>query len=183
MSVAEPQLQRIPMSWDDYLALPEHPRAEWVDGVVVMTPQAGYRHQGVVGAITRLLMEALPQLVTYPGGNVRLPRNRVRIPDVVVFGERQSGTFSETTPILAVEVLSPSTRGEDLLRKAPEYAEAEIDQLWLVDLEARWIEVSSNVEGRWELLERVDDQRPTAEVSLGEHGNVSLDLVELLGVT
>lgn len=36
-------------------------------------------------------------------------------------------------------------------------------------------------EGRWELLERVDDQRPVSEVVVGEHGSVALDLPHLLG--
>lgn len=32
MSVAEHGLQRLRMSWEDYLLLPEKPKAEWVDG-------------------------------------------------------------------------------------------------------------------------------------------------------
>jgi len=56
----------------------------------------------------------------------------VRVPDVLVFRERVDDTLVTETPLLVVEVLSPSTRSEDTIRKAPEYAGA--GQFWVVDL-------------------------------------------------
>ena len=64
------------------------------------------------------------------------------------------------TPIVVVEVLSPSTQSEDLLRKGPEYAEAGIAQYWFVDVDARAIEVHENVEGRWESVAVIDATAP-----------------------
>lgn len=175
-----PTLERRRMSWEDYLALPQHPHAEWVDGEVVVTPSASFAHQRVSRRVANLLEAHLPRLFVVEAVNLRLPGNRVRIPDIVVVPDGDHGVFVETTPVLVVEILSSSTRGEDMMRKGPEYAAAGIEQYWLVDLDDRWLEVSANVDGRWELVARVDEHRPTGEVVVGEHGTVPLDLAHLL---
>ena len=44
-----PALERLHMSWEEYLRLPDQPKAEWVDGeVVVLMSPVGYDHGGVV---------------------------------------------------------------------------------------------------------------------------------------
>ncbi len=175
-------LLRVPMSYEEYQALPEHPRAEWVDGIVVMSP-AGPRpaHQHAARRLANLLDDALPDLEVIEGVSVALPRNRERLPDVAVFGEgRRTELPIVETPVLVVEVLSASTRREDLLRKGPEYAEAGISQYWVVDLDARTIEVQRNVDGRWQLLVVVDDAGPVAGVPVGKHGTVTIDLGAVL---
>lgn len=176
-------LQRIPMSYEEYQALPEHPRAEWVDGVVVFMSPLGARpaHQRAARRLAELIEDALPELDVIESVGIALPRNRERLPDVVAFAEvpRTELPIVET-PILVAEVLSRSTRREDLLRKAPEYGEAGISQYWVVDIDARTIEVQANVAGRWELLVVVDDANPSADVVVGEHGIVTVDLVAVL---
>ena len=45
-------------------------------------------------------------------------------------------------PLLVVEVLSPSTRAKDLDRKLRDYKGlASVREIWLVDSEARWVQV------------------------------------------
>ena len=51
-----------------------------------------------------------------------------------------SGYWSEA-PNLAVEILSPSTRRKDLLRKPTHYFSAGVQELWLIDGEERTIHV------------------------------------------
>lgn len=175
--VAVEELQRIPMSWEEYLATPEHPRHEWVDGVVVVSPDPGWRHQRIARMLANLV-DAVEGLYGSTSGNVRLPADRVRIPDAYAT-TRPEGLFVER-PVLVVEVLSPSTRSEDLLRKAPEYAEAGIAQLWLVDPDARTLEVQRLVDGRWQPHARLDDATPQAEIAIEPHGVVAVDLLDLL---
>lgn len=170
-------LQRIPMSWEEYLATPEHPRHEWVDGVVVVSPDPVWRHQRVAMKLA-MSFEAVDGLFGSISGNIRLPGNRVRIPDAYATTQPE-GLFIER-PVLVAEVLSPSTRSEDLLRKAPEYAAAGIAQFWTVDPEHRTLEVHALVEGRWEPLAAFDDRTPTGEVAIGRHGVVRVDLLDLL---
>lgn len=173
-------LERIPMSWEEYLALPEQPTAEWVDGVVVVSPHASNAHQRAVMRLA-LLVDGLNGQVALPGANVRLPRNRVRIPDVVLPRVQEDGLFVETPPLIVMEVLSASTRAEDTMRKSGEYAAAGIEQYWVVDPELRRIDVFRNVEGEWELLRHLDEAAPTGSVDVGDAGEVQLDLATILG--
>jgi Uma2 family endonuclease len=173
-------LERIPMSWEDYLRTPAYPKHEWVDGVCVVSPLASYAHQSVVRRLANLWEAALPGLFVYDGGNVRLPRHRVRIPDVVAFAAREEGVFNESTPELVAEVLSPSTRAEDTMRKSREYAEGGIDQYWVVDPELRRIDVFVNREGEWEPVLHVDDATRTGTVAVEPHGEVTVDLATVL---
>jgi Uma2 family endonuclease len=53
------------------------------------------------------------------------------------------------TPLLAVEILSPSTASRDRGKKRRIYLEAGIEEYWIVDIDARLIE-------RW----RIGNERP-----------------------
>jgi Uma2 family endonuclease len=78
-----------------------------------------------------------------------------------------------------MEVLSPSTRPADTIRKSMEYAEGGVGQYWVVDPDLRAIDMWRNVEGEWELLARLDEEHPTAEVELAGV-SVPLDLRSIL---
>lgn len=173
-------LQRLRMSYDEWWALPEKPKAEWVDGEVVVSPPAAFRHGEVAGNVLVLLRASLPSLVTVHEVGVQLPRNRVRIPDVCVVDHRPDGTLVTNPPVVVVEVLSPSTRGEDMLRKTTDYRLGGISQYWLVDPDAREITVLGNAGDDWEVLLRVDREHPVGEVEVVDHGVVRLDLDALL---
>jgi len=175
------ELQRLRMSYDEWLALPERPKAEWVDGEVVVHALPSPDHADAQYEVERLLRDSLHGVRIYHEVGVQLPRNRVRIPDVMVVPTRPEGFIATETPILVVEVLSPSTRTEDTIRKSAEYAGAGIGQYWLVDQELRTVTVLRNVEGAWEELVRLDESLPRAAVEVGEHGSVDLRLATLLG--
>lgn len=176
MSVAEEGLQLSRMSWEDYLLLPEKPKAEWVDGEVVVSPPVGFDHGDAVGELLVRLRGSLPGLHAVTEVGVHLPRNRLRAPDLMVVTRRPEGRWVTDAPVLVVEVLSPSTRSEDTMRKAPEYLAAGIGQFWVVDPEARSIDVFEAVEGEWRRLLRLDAAMPAGEVDVAGHGTVPLDL-------
>lgn len=110
---------------------------------------------------------------------LRMSRS-LRGPDVMVVDHRLAEKWVTDPPVLVAEVLSRSTRAEDLLRKSREYAEAGVGQYWTVDPDARLIEVSELEDGEWRLLVRVDEALPSAEVRVGEYGVVPLDLADVL---
>lgn len=180
MLSTEPGLQRLRMSWEEYLLLPEKPKAEWVDGEVVVSPPVGEPHGIATANVIFTIKTALSQLRVMTEVGVWLPRNRLRAPDVMVTTAPTTTMWVEDAPVLVVEVLSPSTRSEDTMRKGPEYLAAGIGQYWVVDPDARAIDVFENVDGVWELLLRLDAGRLAGEVVVGDHGTVPLVLDEIL---
>lgn len=176
----EEPLRRVRMSWEEYLALPEWPRAEWVDGEVVQLMAPPVFDHGVAQAqLAALLIPRLPECYLAAEAYLVLPRNRVRLPDLMLVAERPDDGWVRTAPLLVVEILSPSTRSEDTIRKSMEYAEGGAGQYWVVDPDLRAIDLWRNADGEWELLARVDDDHPTAEVELAGV-TVPIDLREIL---
>jgi Uma2 family endonuclease len=163
----EEPLRRVRMSWEEFLELPEWPRAEWVDGEVVLLMAPPVFDHGMAQAqLAALLVPRLPDCYLATEGYLVLPRDRVRLPDLMVVAERPADGWVRTAPMLVVEILSWSTRPEDTIRKSMEYAEGGVGQYWVVDPELRAIDAWRNVDGEWDLLARVDDDHPTAEVEL-----------------
>ncbi|WP_244931921.1 Uma2 family endonuclease [Nocardioides sp. W7] len=176
----EDPLRRVRMSWEEFLELPEWPRAEWVDGEVVMlVAPPVFDHGTAQTQLTLLLAPLFPDCWVVPGVFLALPCNRVRLPDLMLVAERPADGWVRAAPILVVEVLSPSTRSEDTIRKSMEYAEGGAQQHWVVDPDLRAIDLWRNVDGEWTLLARVDDDRPTAEVELAGV-TVPIDLRQIL---
>lgn len=180
MSVAEPGLQRLRMSWEDYLALPDRPKAEWVDGEVVVSPPVGPQHGVAVLALAQRIREGLPDLLVMTEVGVALPANRLRAPDLMAVTSWPEAAWVTEVPVLVVEVLSPSTRSEDLVRKSTEYLAAGVGQYWIVDPEAGVVVVSGRSGGGWETISRLDATTPTAEVAVPPHGVVTIDRGEIL---
>ncbi|MGH3830009.1 MAG: Uma2 family endonuclease [Pseudonocardiaceae bacterium] len=115
-------------------------RYELLDGILVVSPAPGVWHQEVVFALARALHATCPpelHVVIAPfewrGG-----RRTALQPDVLVarHGDllaAEGGKYLGAPPVLAVEVLSPSTRRIDRLSKLSAYEEAGVASYWLVD--------------------------------------------------
>lgn len=177
--VEEP-LRRVRMSWEEYLELPEQPRAEWVDGeaVIRVTPPV-WGHGTAQSRLAALLLNVFPEGHVAAEAFLVLPRNRVRLPDLMMVEEPPADGWVRTPPLLIVEVLSPSTRSEDTIRKAADYARGGAGQYWIVDPDLRTIDAFRLVDGEWEQIAHVDDKHPTADVEL-VGVTVPLDLEAIL---
>ncbi len=175
-------LQRIPMSWDQYVKLPERPRAEWVNGVaVIMNAPPTFGHGDSAVRLAVALANALPDLYVVSEVRLWVAEDILRLPDVMVTDSRPQNDWAVATsepPLMVAEVLSPSTRSEDVIVKALEYARAGIGQYWILDLEQRTLEVLRNVEGAWHRLAILDEDDPELTVVLADLP-VSLDLRQL----
>jgi Uma2 family endonuclease len=176
----EEKLIRRRMSLEEYLNLPEGDRSEYLDGFVIMAPQARVMHEAVVYQVVRLLGDAFPGAWPLPGANVLTIRDGHRIPDVVLIRELEDVVWLATPPALVVEVLSRSTRDEDLLRKPTEYAEAGIGQYWIIDQQHRTLMVIDNDGGAPTIILELDDDHPGGEVQVADLGTVVIDLPALL---
>ena len=124
---------------DDLDRLPDDGlQYELADGVLLVSPAPVPSHQWVVGNLHLLLRTAQP-----PGLRVYLapldfrPTSRRSLqPDLLVVREQDVGRTNITRPLLlAVEVLSPSTRAKDLLLKRGLYEDSGVQSYWLVDPE------------------------------------------------
>ena len=132
------------LTWEQFLELldqDEYKTAELIDGqVVVGTPS--WLHQRIVTALIRLIgnwvaTESGRGEVTF-NPRVRITHNRGYLPDVVWYAEGRitaEGTQPDGPPDIAVEVLSPSTRAFDAVRKREDYARIGVGEFWLIDPE------------------------------------------------
>ncbi len=127
------------LTYEDLFDLPDDDRRyELIDGSLVVTPAPGTTHQLVVAAICRLLWGARRAgTVVLPAPVDFVPHPTTSLnPDVVVVEEGEMGEPRLTrTPLLVVEVLSPSSRRHDLGSKRLAYAAAGVPFYWLVDPE------------------------------------------------
>ncbi|MFT3901320.1 MAG: Uma2 family endonuclease [Gordonia sp. (in: high G+C Gram-positive bacteria)] len=122
---------------DDLDSMPDDGhRYELLDGVLVVSPSPRWVHQRVsVNLVTRLFAACPDDLeILHAPFDVVLAEDTVLQPDVLVV---RRSAFNERAlqgpPELAVEVLSPSTRGVDLFLKKDRLRRAECAHYWVVD--------------------------------------------------
>ena len=121
----------------DLDAMPDDGRRyELIDGVLIVTPAPVHLHQRMVLRLAILLVEACPddlEVLTAPF-DVALDDISILQPDVLV-ARRADFTKKDlpTAPLLAVEVLSPSTRRIDLTLKRSRYESAGCPSYWVLD--------------------------------------------------
>lgn len=126
-----------PLTWRDLETMPDDGhRYELVDGALVVTPAPSTDHQGVALALAVLLRGAcIPQLKVFMAPlAVLLAEDTELQPDVLV-ARRADLTHRNlpAAPVLAIEVLSPSTRLIDLNLKKARYEQAGCPSYWTVD--------------------------------------------------
>ncbi len=142
-----------PFTEDDLAAMPEDGhRYELVDGALIVTPAPNIRHQTCVTALVMLLYAARREehRVLVAPVDVRLSADTILQPDVVVASKTDfSEARLEGAPLLAVEVLSPSTRLTDLGTKRLVFEEAGVRAYWLADPDVPSLTVLHLEEGRY----------------------------------
>ena len=148
---------RTVLTYEDYVTLPNDGRRyEIHDGELSVTPAPTFRHQQV---ITRLLAILLGHVVAHDLGEVVpapitvvLADTSVVEPDIVYIAKERLSIVSargtiDGAPTLAIEVLSPSTTRIDRQTKKQLFERYSVPFYWIVDAEARVIEVYRAVSG------------------------------------
>ena len=171
--MAMPTRQETITTIEELLALPEDGlRHELLDGVHVVTPAPALPHQTVLGEVgfrLRKTLEGSDQLVVLhsPADIVLGPRTLVQ-PDLFVVKKQPGQLLREWSdvgiPVLAVEVLSPSTAARDRGRKRRIYQEAGVTEYWIVDLDARLVERWRPGDSRPEVVNEVLVWEPTGSI-------------------
>lgn len=144
------------VSYREFLELTENSeqRYELIDGVVYLPAAPVFRHQKTLGLLHLLLVDFIgesdtctPVLAPFDIRLVREPVRRKREPDeddlnvvqpdlVVICDYRKDLNEKDQywgVPDLAIEILSPSSRSKDSIKKVDLYMESGIKECWIVD--------------------------------------------------
>lgn len=136
-----------PWTEQEWATLPESMgRVELLDGALVVSPFPAAPHQRLVRNVARALEAAAPAgFEVFEGLNIRVGRDRIMIPDIVVLNEPglDANVFEPDTVALVVEVTSPSNAWVDRLVKPEAYACAGIPQFLRVDLDRTGTELGA----------------------------------------
>jgi Uma2 family endonuclease len=135
-------------TYKDLLSLPDGHRYEIIEGELYEMPSPNLDHATVVANIIALLIP----LVTRLGGrwftaplDVFFQGADPVQPDILAVLPGWQGHYEkrglEGAPDLVVEVLSPSSRGYDMLMKRSLYARAGVREYWIADPVARTLEI------------------------------------------
>ena len=140
----------------EYDLLPEGFPAQLIEGQLVRDPSPAFGHQRVALAIAEKLKRLVgPQRIGIAPIDIVLDDFNVYQPDVVVFRtpvEDDAQGEDVGIPLLAVEVLSPSTARRDRIVKRTRLLDAGVEEVWLIDRVATLIEVYDR--GRYRDLPR-----------------------------
>ena len=130
-------------------ALPDDgQRHEIIDGVHYVTPSPGVAHQFVISALLERLfayVAANPIAWVFASpSDIELAEGTIVQPDIVVLrrsGQRPPKKWRELgLPLLAIEIVSPSSASRDRILKRFRYQDAGITEYWIVDPPSRVVE-------------------------------------------
>lgn len=152
--VSEMPKAAIKFTYQDYKSLPESEteRYELLEGELVMVPSPSFEHQNISGNLEFLLRlfvrdRDLGIVLDAPFDVVlgKPGEERVVQPDILFVAKERREIIQEEevrgAPDLVIEVLSPATAERDRAYKRTLYARHGVKEYWLVDPEAKTIEV------------------------------------------
>src|SRR5215211_6392596 len=141
-----------PLTYDDLLQMPDDgQRYEIIGGELVVTPSPTANHQRLLFQLIRLL-DAF--VLEHGGGelffapfDVQLGYHDIVEPDLVFIASKQGRVPGQDhkfdgSPVLVLEVISPSSRQTDRVRKMALYARSGVLEFWIADPEQRMLVVN-----------------------------------------
>lgn len=162
-------------TYDDLLALPENVVGEIISGLLYTHPRPAPKHARAYSGLGGSLWNPFDQGNGGPGGWWILDEPELHLgADVVVpdlagwrrerMPELPQTAWFELAPDWTCEILSPSTARTDRALKMPLYAREGVAHLWLVDPDARTLEVYRlQDDGHWLLLGTLKEDDPVAQ--------------------
>ena len=175
---------RIKLTYEDYASLPEDGRRyEILDGELAVTSAPSPKHQVVSRNLEWVLhghvrQKGLGTVLDAPI-DVILSTTTIVQPDLLFIRSGREVIVTERgiegAPDLIVEILSPSSTRQDRVVKAALYARHGVGHYWIVDPEARAIELYELEEEAYRLAVKVAGGEilrpslfPGLEIDLGE---------------
>ncbi len=169
---------------DDVLAFPKDGnRYELVDGELLVTPAPSTTHQTVVARLCTWIGSYLENrlgiahLFVSPA-DISWDREKLVQPDLFVIpADEVSGSWKTAqTLLLAVEIVSPSSARGDRLIKRHLYQRQRVTTYWIVDADARLVEVWHPDDDRPEIVTDLLEWRVAPDAD-----DLVIDLQKLFG--
>jgi Uma2 family endonuclease len=154
---------RRPATYEDLRSVPDDKVAEVVAGELHVSPRPAFRHARVSSSLGGLIGGPFDFNPDGPGGWWILDEPELHLGDDVLVPDL-AGWKRERLPALpdvpwlelapdwVCEVVSPLTARLDRTRKLPAYAASGVSHLWLIDPQARTLEVYRRTERFWTLV-------------------------------
>lgn len=152
-----------PLTYDDLCQMPEDGnRYELIGGELIVSPSPITIHQALSMALTLVVApfvkaRKLGRVFAAPL-DVQISEHDVVEPDLIFVSNERLHIIKERKiegpPALLVEILSPSSRTRDQVRKAQLYAEAGVPEYWLADPDARTLAIYMLAGTRYQLVPR-----------------------------
>jgi len=149
-------------TYEDLCQVPDHLVAQIIHGQLITLPRPAPRHASATSALGGSLFPPMDSGDDGPGGwwildepELHLGPN-ILVPDLSGWRRERMPALPETAyftvvPDWVCEVLSPSTAQLDRIDKLGIYASNAVGYAWLIDPNARSLEVLVLCEGRWRL--------------------------------
>lgn len=147
-----------------YDTISEQQKAEFINGEIMMQSPVKLQHEFVSGNLYTLLKTFVStHALGYVGHEkmlVCLTRNDYE-PDVCYWDSRKADAFTAEqmkfpAPDFIAEVLSPSTEKIDRTTKFEDYADHGVQEYWLIDPDAKYVEQYVLNDTQYELRQKTD---------------------------
>lgn len=155
------------MSYEDFVNFTENSEAryELIDGDVILMSSPSYSHQSIIAELLVILKQFFKgkpcKPLTSPFDiTLKKSKNNICVvqPDIVVICDTDKVNEKDKymgVPTLAIEILSPSTRSKDMLRKLDLFLQTGVKEYWIVDTEKKefYVYVFNKVNDEYEILD------------------------------
>lgn len=135
-------------------------RYELIDGMLFVSPHPGLRHQKVLTMLMGQLGSACPEgMEVLPGPFAVRPSMTTELQPDLLVGRTEDFTeeLLPVAPLLAVEILSPSSVINDLNNKKAAYERLGVPTYWVIDPQQPSITVFELVDGKYAQVAEVKD--------------------------
>ena len=166
-TLAQYKTSRKYFTYYDYLELPEDGKHyEVINGELIMVAAPYSIHQKVSIKIEYELLNFNERMkkgeLFHAPIDVVLSETNVVQPDILFITNENSGIITEKNisgaPDLIVEILSPSTAYYDIVEKKEIYEKYGVREYWIVDPKKRWVEIYINIENKFKLNQRLEQE-------------------------
>lgn len=176
-----------PATYQDLCDVPEHLVAEIINGNLYTQPRPAPRHARASSSLGGKLITPFDEGNNGPSGWWILDEPEIHlgfdvvVPDIAGWRRERmprlpDTAYFELSPDWVCEVLSPSTANKDRALKMPLYAQFGVKHIWLVDPIQRTLEAYENTQGKWLLLQVLENDNA---VSLPPFDAISFNLASL----